>query len=157
MKKMKNWIKQKQKKKGFTLVELLAVMVVLSLILVLVAPNVLNSMNNSKKNAMVIYAKKMISTAKENVEGGKLSGDITSSNIASTKYMIKGTLATDQDQYVGCVVVGGTMNSTTYTINIVDKGNGLSITGQGLNGLKSTANVNGNATATTDAGVSGCS
>ena len=77
---MEKLIKQIKNKKGFTLVELLAVMVVLALILVLVAPNVLNSMNNSKKNAMVIYAKKMISTAKENVEAGKLSGDITSTS-----------------------------------------------------------------------------
>ena len=49
------------------------------------------------------------------------------------------------------------MDSTTYKTNIVDKGNGLSITNQGLDGLKSTANVNVNATATTDSAVTGCS
>ena len=64
---------QRENKKGFTLVELLAVMVVLALIIVLVAPNVLQSMNQSKQSAMKTFAKRMMNEAKtqyEDMNGG---------------------------------------------------------------------------------------
>lgn len=51
-------------KKGFTLVELLAVLIILSLILFIVAPNVLNMMERSKKQKFLADAKEMISLAK---------------------------------------------------------------------------------------------
>lgn len=49
-----------RKKNGFTLVELLAVIVVLALIMVLTIPAVLNIMNNSRRNTFVLYAKDVI-------------------------------------------------------------------------------------------------
>ena len=133
--------------KGFTLVELLAVMVVLALILVLVAPNVLNSMNSSKRNALVIYAKKMISTAKENVEVARLSGDIKDTMVYSIRDTGDDTkavnsvaaLASDQEQYIGCVKVTSALSDTpTYTIYIVDKPNGIQIAGKTLSQLTNT-------------------
>lgn len=46
-----------KKKNGFTLVELLAVIVVLGLIIILVVPNVLDSLNKSKKETFYLYTR----------------------------------------------------------------------------------------------------
>lgn len=51
-------------KKGFTLVELLAVLIILSLILFIVAPNVLNMIERGKKQKFLSDAEEMISMAK---------------------------------------------------------------------------------------------
>lgn len=47
-------------KKGFTLVELLAVIVVLSVILVIATTNVMQSINDSRKKAKYIAAKEIV-------------------------------------------------------------------------------------------------
>ena len=52
------------KNKGFTLVELLAVLIILSLILFIVAPNVLKMIERGKKQRFVADAEEMISLAK---------------------------------------------------------------------------------------------
>lgn len=52
-----------KKKNGFTLVELLAVIVVLAIIMVIALPNVLSSMNKGKKESFYLYAKSMESKA----------------------------------------------------------------------------------------------
>ena len=41
------------KNKGFTLVELLAVIVILAIIMIIAVPNVTEAMNNSKKNLIL--------------------------------------------------------------------------------------------------------
>src|SRR5574344_897979 len=53
----------KLNKKGFTLVELLAVIVVLAIIMIIAIPSVLKSMNNAKKGAFKIEAQKVLNTA----------------------------------------------------------------------------------------------
>ncbi len=50
-------------KKGFTLVELLAVIALLAIISGLAIPNVISSINNSNKNTFYLDAKRMISKA----------------------------------------------------------------------------------------------
>lgn len=137
MRKLEKFIQEKKKKKGFTLVELLAVMVVLALIMVLVAPNVLESMNNSKKAALKTYAKKEIQAAKERWQtDALLSNNQTAQTGTLTKtYPIKAAsnniqpLAPDQTQYIGCVKLTGTYASPTYTIYLFDNVNKLYITG----------------------------
>lgn len=52
------------KNKGFTLVELLAVLIILSLILFIVAPNVLKMIERGKKQRFLADAEEMISIAK---------------------------------------------------------------------------------------------
>lgn len=49
-----------KKKNGFTLVELLAVIVVLALIMVIAIPSVLDAMNKARRSAFVEYAQKAI-------------------------------------------------------------------------------------------------
>lgn len=48
-----------KKKDGFTLVELLAVIVVLALIMVIVLPNVLNSISSARKESFYLYAQNL--------------------------------------------------------------------------------------------------
>lgn len=50
-----------RKKNGFTLVELLAVIVVLALIMVIAIPSVLDVMNQARRSSFVEYAQKAIS------------------------------------------------------------------------------------------------
>ncbi len=57
-------IKSMKKKKGFTLVELLAVIVVLAIILAIAIPSVLGVINNSKIGSLKSSARLMISSAK---------------------------------------------------------------------------------------------
>lgn len=53
----------KRKNQGFTLVELLAVIVVLAIIMVIAIPSVLNSVNNAKKESFYLYAHSLQSKA----------------------------------------------------------------------------------------------
>ena len=50
-------------KKGFTLVELLAVITLVAIIGGLAVPNVLSSINNNKKNSFLLDAKRMVAKA----------------------------------------------------------------------------------------------
>ena len=47
----------KNKKNGFTLVELLAVIAVLGLVLIIAVPKITNTMENSKKKTLMLTAK----------------------------------------------------------------------------------------------------
>ena len=50
-------------KKGFTLVELLAVILLVTIVGGLAVPNIMSSINNSKKNTFLLDAKRMVSKA----------------------------------------------------------------------------------------------
>ena len=57
---------KKLNKKGFTLVELLAVIVVLAIIMVLTLPTIMNSMNSARQSTFLLYASRMLDTAADN-------------------------------------------------------------------------------------------
>lgn len=65
---------KKLNKKGFTLVELLAVIVVLAIIMVLTIPSVLSSLGTAKQSAFLTYAKKMLNAAQEKYQSDSLIG-----------------------------------------------------------------------------------
>lgn len=54
-----------RKKNGFTLVELLAVIVVLAIIMIIAIPSVLDTMNNARRKTFVIYAEKIFKSTQE--------------------------------------------------------------------------------------------
>ena len=60
-------------KEGFTLVELLAVIVVLAIIMIIAVPNVLTSMNTAKKSSFVVEARKVLNKAQEQYQTDSLT------------------------------------------------------------------------------------
>jgi type IV pilus assembly protein PilA len=87
----------KLNKKGFTLVELLAVIVILAVILVIAIPNVLSIIDKSRKDSMVNTAKMMVKAAQLVVAQGQTAAGTTVSTPVANKYItIKmSTLALD--------------------------------------------------------------
>ena len=67
------------KKKGFTLVELLAVIVILAVLVLLAVPSVIKMMDNSKKNVFGVEANSIASSAKlayaQDLLDGEMHGD----------------------------------------------------------------------------------
>lgn len=55
-----------RKKNGFTLVELLAVIVVLAIIMVIAIPSVLDTMNSARRSAFIEYAMKVVRDTQNN-------------------------------------------------------------------------------------------
>ena len=75
----------KNKKKGFTLVELLAVIVILAIILVIAVPKVMNIINDTKKATLETTAKMIASQAeKKKIENSVLqnTSNITCESVA---------------------------------------------------------------------------
>jgi len=67
----------KLNKKGFTLVELLAVIVVLAIIIIIAMPNVLRAMNNARTNSLKVYAQKVFTQAQAQYNMESLSDSFT--------------------------------------------------------------------------------
>ncbi len=98
----------KLNKKGFTLVELLAVIVVLAVIMVIAIPTVIDSMNSAKKSSFVMYGQKMLNAAMSKVQGDALDG------VAAKPVYKFSELVSSSGQYKG--YVSYTSNTNTYTV-----------------------------------------
>ena len=101
---MKNMFKSN--KKGFTLVELLAVIVILALLIVITANTVLPMMNKSKQNAMVVYAERVLNTASASYQADSITGGTGAKNYSIANLM-------GESNYYGCVKVETDSSSTT--------------------------------------------
>ena len=98
----------KLNKKGFTLVELLAVIVVLAVIMVIAIPTVIDSMNSAKKSSFAMYGQKMLNAAMSKVQGDALNG-------VGAKAVYKfSELVASSGQYKG--YVSYTSSTNTYTV-----------------------------------------
>ena len=114
MSKLIKKIKKYFNKKGFTLVELLAVIVVLAIIMLLAIPNVLSVLNVSRRKAFVEYVDKVyVSTQKKMMEE-EISG--VSSLGCKTYYIKKDIGLSNTGDFDGFVLVknDGTNESTFY-------------------------------------------
>ena len=111
---MKNMIKFN--KKGFTLVELLAVIVILALLIVITANTVLPMMNNSKDAGLRVEAQRILNLAsgEYQLEELKTSGKDT--------FKVSELLGSS-DNYIGCVKVSKSSNEYVYTFYVYDKNN----------------------------------
>lgn len=109
---------KKLNKKGFTLVELLAVIVVLAFVMVLAAPSVLSSMNSARQSSFMLYAEKMLNSAQSRYQADQLV------NLMPDTYCYNISKLSDSKnaQYAGFVkVTNGSKQTAEYTIQMFDK------------------------------------
>lgn len=106
---------KKLNKKGFTLVELLAVIVVLALIMTLTVPSVLSSMNSARQSSFILYAGKMIESAESRYQSELLLGN------PSSCYELSKLNDNASTQYTGRIVVdNANTNNPVFKIQMYD-------------------------------------
>ena len=130
-------------RKGFTLVELLAVIVVLAIIMIIALPSVLTAMDNAKKSSFVVEARKILNQAMSQVQSDELSGQTIKSCYSLSDLGIEGG-----GKYKGSVSVSG----TTYTIYLFD-GN-YAVQGKSSGDLNTDSNIT--TTTTEPANIATC-
>lgn len=107
-------IKKKLKENGFTLVELLAVIVILGIILIITIPTILNVMGSAKKKSFEVYANKSIKSANEKYFQGVMTGSPYSECIV---YNIKNDLnIPDTGKYDGYILINLGTNDLYLTL-----------------------------------------
>ncbi len=113
-------MKNRLNKKGFTLVELLAVIVVLAIIIVIAAPKVLDAMNNAKKKAFQIEGQTVLTKAMELYMADDLLGDGSKTKC----YTLSSLGITTAGNYQGYVIVYGSSlvgnNTAAYYLSLTD-------------------------------------
>ena len=105
---------KKLNKKGFTLVELLAVIVILALLIVVVANTALPALNNSKKKSLTTYAQRVAEKAKEQYMTDELNNSSTKSCYTVSELM--GTA--EGSTYSGIVEVTKDTENNKYTATV---------------------------------------
>ena len=110
-------------KKGFTLVELLAVIVVLAIVMVLAVPQILNQMNSSKKKSFQLYAQRILSSTMSAYKSDDLLNEITNKRYNGLPcYTLEDLDMETTGSYRGFVTVthSDVGDTTTYNIYLTD-------------------------------------
>ena len=103
----------KLNKKGFTLVELLAVIVVLALLMVVVANTALPALNNAKKKSLIVYTQRLAEKAQEQF----IMGDYGDGSSSKGVYTVSKLMGSDAEgNYKGSITVEYNGTTETYTI-----------------------------------------
>jgi len=89
------------KKKGFTLVELLAVIAILAILVIVALPNVMGMFNSAKKSSFETELKNILSTAQQQYMQDQISQAGGTTNITRT-YALVGETATSTGEGVSC-------------------------------------------------------
>lgn len=110
----------KKNKNGFTLVELLAVIVILAVIILIASNSVLSQMDRARKNALAIEGNTLINSAKNAYQSAILEGKITTGSACfPLEYLYKEGLFSKgkKDNYTGSVLVAPDSSGkiVTYT------------------------------------------
>lgn len=111
-------------KKGFTLVELLAVIVVLAIIMIIAIPAVVESMNNAKKGSFKIYAEKALGNAQSTYSSEDLLGTISATKYEDTCfcYTLDQIGLKSRGSYDGYVIVKlDKKREASYYVTLTDK------------------------------------
>lgn len=101
---------KKLNKKGFTLVELLAVIVVLALLMVVAASSIGTALENSKKSALKTEAQKVLTSVAQDA--------VTQNMLDNSKatYIVEPTSEGDYTWYVEATVTGGVATIKNYCV-----------------------------------------
>ena len=110
------------KNKGFTLVELLAVIAILAILVIIAIPNVLKMFNDSKKNAFMVQARKTANVAQEHTV---MSSDKTfDCNSLLTGQKFKDCTATvDKNNQVSVDVLGSGAYENFLMVDVTPNAN----------------------------------
>lgn len=118
----------KNNKKGFTLVELLAVIVVLALIMVLTVPTILTQMENAQKKSFIVFSGRVINKAIEkhaekDLVGTPNFGTVKNDTALTNKNCFNLTQLGFQSEgsYTGFVTIETEGATTTYKLYLKDK------------------------------------
>ena len=105
-------------KKGFTLVELLAVIVVLAIIILIAMPAVLSSMEKARKNSFAVEANEVIRAAQTAYADAVMQGKSGNTFCITYDYLKNGFLEKNDNSYTGSVklVIDPSSGTTDYTI-----------------------------------------
>ncbi|WLV24118.1 type II secretion system protein [Aciduricibacillus chroicocephali] len=118
--------KLKKDQRGLTLVELLAVVVILAIVAAIAFVVIGNVIDNSKKDAQVANAQQMITAAKlYESSGGEIgsgSGGVTAATLQSEGSLSKLTDPWKKGPYgtAGTVTASGTKDSRVYVVKLND-------------------------------------
>lgn len=108
-------MKNLRKKNGFTLVELLAVIVVLAILMIVAFPAVLDVMEDAKKQNLVIFAEKVAKDVQTQYTYDNGLGNKTQSSI-DKKYDIEDLNYASTGNYKGCVKINDSGSKTAYEV-----------------------------------------
>ncbi|MDD2208293.1 MAG: type II secretion system protein [Bacilli bacterium] len=92
-------------RKGFTLVELLAVIVVLAIIMIVAVPAVINTMNDAQKGTFKIFAERAITKAQEKYQLDLMVGETKHKNGNDYCYELEDLELGEKSTYNGFVEV----------------------------------------------------
>ena len=99
-------------KKGFTLVELLAVITLLSILMAIAVPNVISTINNNKRNTFLTDAGRVIAKAEYLVASSKTARDELKKGNDVTYYMDSSGL--NEKQEFQTDTDGGVYDASSY-------------------------------------------
>ena len=87
-------------KKGFTLVELLAVIVILAILTGIAVPNIISTINNNKRQTFLTDAKRMVSKAQYLITLNKEDRDkLLNNEVDNIKYYLDASGLNPQDEF----------------------------------------------------------
>ena len=123
---------KKLNKKGFTLVELLAVIVILALLMVVATSSIGGALTNAKKNTLKTEAQKMLTNFYQEAKSSyMLSNNFNNMSATSHPAASSGKIFVyDDEKYHGYFLISSSNALTTYCI--WDESNSLSIYKTGL-------------------------
>ncbi len=112
-------MKNKLNKKGFTLVELLAVIVVLAIIIVIAAPQVLNAMNDAKKKSFQLEGQRVIDAAISTYTSNQLVGNPNKTCFTLADMHLTATGFTGY-VVISSTTVEGRLDKNNYSLYLTD-------------------------------------